>query len=162
MLPAIVLHPLHGPYYGPYDFWKIFWLCKLFQHFIFFSPSNHDGKPNQALSNSTKAQGTLLHLYGPQKGLLAEKGTAGSHQDSNWSIPDRHLDNGQTQVYRGWWLPLLPPVNCQAQSQLQLNSTPFGAELFLFPNYLTTRRNSKFWQLLDQLGGWNLAVTQNY
>ena len=85
-----------------------------FLFFIFSGPSNHVGRLIWSLSNSTKAQGTLLDLHWPQNGpweanflgTLVKKDPAGSHHDPNWSILiDRSPDNGQTWVYRLVWGP---------------------------------------------------------
>ena len=73
----------------------------LFLHYtlyiIHFSPFNHVGTLLWSLWNSTKAQGALLDLHGPQKGPYngsgeansrgpsIEKGPPGSFHGPNWS-----------------------------------------------------------------------------
>ena len=69
-----------------------------FLFFIFSGPSNHVGRLIWSLSNSTKAQGTLLDLHCPQNGPpngpweanfwgpLLKKAPAGSLSGANWSI----------------------------------------------------------------------------
>ena len=100
--------------------WTLLFFRKFrsFLYFIFSSPSYHVGPLVASLSISTKAQGTLLDLHGPQNGSLNEpseanfwgplvkKGPAGSHHGPNWSILiDRSPDNGQIWVYRLVWGP---------------------------------------------------------
>ena len=93
---------------------KHIWIFEKISEFLFLifsNPSNHVGTLISSLSNSTKAQGTLLDFHrppnGPQNGpceanfwgTSVKKGPSGSHLDRNWSIfLDSSLDNGQTQV----------------------------------------------------------------
>ena len=98
-------------------FEKISGFFRKFQAFLYFTfsrPSNHVWALIWSLSNSTKAQGTLLDLHGPKNGAweanfwrpLVKKSRAGSHHGPNWSILiDRSPDNGQTWVYRLVWGP---------------------------------------------------------
>ena len=112
-----------GPYRAPkvdlMIFEKIsgsFRKFRAFLYFTFFSRSYHVGLLILSLSNSTKAQGTLLDLHGPTNGLLngpseanfwgplVKKGPAGSLHGPNWSIfLDRSLDNVQTWIYSLVW-----------------------------------------------------------
>ena len=97
---------------------EIFEKISEFLSLLFSGPSNNVGRLIWSLSNSTKAQGTLLDLHWPQNGPpngpweanfwgpLVKKGPAGSHHGPNWSILiDRSPDNWQTWVYRLVWGP---------------------------------------------------------
>ena len=88
---------------------RIFEKISEFLFSIFSGPSNHVGRLIWSLSNSTKAQGTLLDLHGPPngpqngpseanfRGPFVKKGPAGSLHGSKWSMfLDRSQDNGQT------------------------------------------------------------------
>ena len=87
-----------------------------FLFLIFSSPSNHLEPLIWSLSNSTKAQGTLLDLHGPPNGppngpceanfraTLVKNGPAGSDHGQKLSIfLDRSQDNRQTWIYSHVW-----------------------------------------------------------
>ena len=110
---------LLGPLNGPYDLWEKY---RNFRENFRISildilwPFNHVRTLIWSLSNSTKAQGTLLDLHGPPnipqngpcednfRAPLVKKGPAGSDHGPKLSIfLDRSQDNGQTWIYSHVW-----------------------------------------------------------